>query len=156
MVYTATVTTPANTLVVDPLVTVVTITEGVLYRFEVYFPPGPSGLVGVQLRYHDLQLYPVQREEWFLGDNVTIGFDDLFEVGTPPYTFELRSYNVDTDYDHLVQIRLGLVTREEFMSKSGSFSDIDKLADLLSQINERTREANALSVEEAREVVRGN
>ena len=156
MVYSATITTEAATVEEAPLVTNVKVTKGVLYRFEIYFPPGPSGLVGVQIRYHDQQLYPVQRDEWFIGDNVTIGFDDLYGVDTPPFIFEIRTYNVDTDYDHLVQLRMAIVSQEEYMAKSGAFSDIDKLAQLLVDIEDRTKAANSMSVADAREVVRGD
>jgi len=156
VVYSATITTEAATVEEAPLVTNVKVTKGVLYRFEIYFPPGPSGLVGVQIRYHDQQLYPVQRNEWFIGDNVTIGFDDLYGVDTTPFIFEIRTYNVDTDYDHLVQLRMAIVSQDEYMAKSGAFSDIDKLAQLLIDIEDRTKAANSMSVEDAREVVRGN
>ena len=145
MIYTATPTTVAGTLRSAPLVTTVKMTRGVLYRFEVYFPPGASGLVGVQIRTADFQLYPVQRDQWFIGDNVTIAFDDLFSLDREPFLIDVRTYNEDDTYDHLVQCRMGLVSEAEFMAKSGSFSGIEELKAILQEIEERTASANTVS-----------
>lgn len=156
MVYTSTITTAANTAQASPLKTTVRVTVGMLYQFEVYFPPGPSGLVGVQIRYKNVQLYPVQRDEWFIGDNVTISFEDIYELSAAPFDLDVLSYNLDTEYNHLVQVRIGLQTVEEFAAKTGALGDIEKLTTLLADIESRTAAANAMSVDEARSVVSGS
>jgi len=153
VVYTATVTTVANTSDSSPLVTNIKVTRGVLYRFEVYFPPGPSGLVGVQVRVADHQLYPVQREEWFIGDNVTIAFDDIYEMANENSLLTLRTYNTDTLYDHIVQVRFGLMMLDEFYARYGLALGVERLESTLKNIEDQTKKASTMTVEEALKVI---
>ena len=153
MVYTSTVTTLSNTLENAPLVTPVKCTRGVLFHFEVYFPPGPSGLVGVQLRVADHQIYPIQREEWFIGDNTLIAFDDMYELSNENATIEMRTYNLDTDYSHIVQVRIGIMSLEEFLVRYGLGSSVANLEDTLNTIAEQTAKASKYTIDEALRVI---
>ena len=153
MVYTATITTPANTTLDTPLITAVKAHRGVLYHFEVYFPPGPSGLVGVQIRVGNVQLYPVQREEYFIGDNTTIAFGDLYELKNETGIVAIHTYNVDTDYEHLVQVRMGIMSHDEFFIRYGRSSGESELSDMLAAIADQTADVARMSVEEAFEVI---
>jgi len=149
VIYTSTVTTLSGTEEAAPLRTPMVCTRGVVFRVEVYFPPGSSGLVGVQIRVAEHQLYPVQREEWFIGDNVLIAFDDMYELSNENATFDIRTYNVDTDYDHLVQVRIGIMSHEEFYLRYGVGASVADLQSTLAIIQEQTGSVSPLTTEEA-------
>jgi len=78
MIFVRSVTVPKSTVAGTPLITTWPLVNGLFYKLELFFPPGPSGLVGVSLHSASHQIYPADTDEWFLGDNVTISFEDEF------------------------------------------------------------------------------
>lgn len=149
MVYSASITTVSGTSESDPLITDIKAVRGILYKFDVYFPPGPSGLVGVQFRVADHQIYPVQRDQWFLGDNLTISFEDVYELSNPNAIVSVRTYNADDTYDHLVQVRFGLMMHDEFFARYGLALGVERLEETLKTIEEQTRRTSKLTIEQA-------
>lgn len=127
MVFAETVTVPKATLSSAPVKRTVKLTKGLVYQFEIYFPPGPSGLVGVRVREKDTQLYPVERTEWFVGDRVSLSYTDTYYVFEPPYEWEISVYNIDDTYEHTIQVRIGLMTEEEYMARYAPLAGIESL-----------------------------
>jgi hypothetical protein len=93
------------------------IDKGFVYRVEVEFPPGPSGLSGVQIHDGGYQVWPTTPGQWFVSDAHIIGFDDSYLKAVEPWIFEIRGYNTDTLFNHSVFIRIGLVSAEVFMAR---------------------------------------
>lgn len=116
MIFNSIIDTPANTTKNDPLRTDLKCVEGLIYQVEFYFPPGSSGLLGIQIRNQNVSLYPRNRESWFIGDNLRISFPDLYELRLTNNILEIFTYNTDTDYDHQIQVSIGIVAHEEFIS----------------------------------------
>jgi hypothetical protein len=88
-----------------------------IYRFELSFPPGSSGLVGVRVLDHTTQLYPYDTGEWFTGDDELIAFDESHLIEIEPFELVILSYNADEKYSHAVQLRLGFVTRDVYIAR---------------------------------------
>jgi len=117
MVFNSRITTPANTAELTPLRTTLKCTQGLIYQVDVFFPPGSSGLMGVQIRNQNVSLYPRNRDEWFIGDNNFLSFPDVFELFIDSNIIEIFTYNVDTDYEHLVQISIGILSKEQYIAR---------------------------------------
>jgi len=115
MIFSAQITTPINTTELQPLRTDLKCASGLIYQLDVVFPPGSSGLMGVQIRNQNVSLYPRNREGWFIGDNYTLSFPDLFELFVDSNIIEIYTYNTDTDYEHLVSVSIGIVARDDYI-----------------------------------------
>ena len=110
MIYTKTVTEPFGGSAVSPSQYRMIITEGLIYKFELYFPPGSSGLLYVAVEDGGHRIYPSEPGEWFFGDNVLISFDDRSFISSDPHALFIYSYNLDEAFDHKYQIRIGQVS----------------------------------------------
>ncbi len=117
MVYTKTVTTPANTTEANKVRTQLKVVRGLIYRFELYIPPGASGLVHTYLMDSSTPLYPSTPGETFFGDGITISFEDLYEVNSEIRLLDIWAYNLDDTYDHMIQVRLGMVSKDEYIAR---------------------------------------
>ncbi len=132
MILQSTILTPANTTKANPKKTVLELMQGVIYKVEVFFPPGSSGLMGVRVFDSASQLYPFTSNEWFTGDNNRIEYADTYRKNNPPFVFPIHTYNLDTDYDHACIVRIGIATSGEEIS---SVTPITWVAKLLEAIN---------------------
>ena len=117
MIYTANITTVKNTAKTSLKKTTIRVTKGLVYKVEFYFPAGSSGLMGLAVFDGLYQAWPSSVGEFFLGDDLTIPFDDLYLKESAPFEFQCYTYNTDDTYDHLVTVRIGLVSSEVFMAR---------------------------------------
>lgn len=117
MIYTANITTPANTSRTSLKKTAIRVTKGLVYKVDFYFPPGSAGLMGVAVFDGLYQVWPSSVGEFFVSDDETIRFDDMFFKESAPYEFQCYTYNEDDTYEHLVAIRIGLVSSEVFLAR---------------------------------------
>lgn len=97
--------------------TVLKVTKGLVYKVEFYFPSGSAGLMGVAVFDGLFQCWPSSVGEFFHSDNETIGFDDMYLKESAPYQFDIYTYNDDDTYDHVVDVRIGLVSKEVFLAR---------------------------------------
>jgi len=97
--------------------TVLSVTKGLVYKVEFNFPPGPGGLVGVAVFDGLYQVWPSSVGEFFVSDDETISFDDMYIKEAAPYQFDIYTYNDDEANDHTVRVRIGLVSNEVFMER---------------------------------------
>jgi len=117
MIYTANITTPANTAKTALKKTIVHVTKGLVYKVEFYFPSGSAGLMGLAVFDGLFQVWPSTVGEFFISDDETISFDDLFLKDAAPFELQCYTYNEDVTYDHLVGVRIGLVSNEVFLAR---------------------------------------
>ena len=117
MIYQATITTPANTPESNKLKTILKVTKGLVYRVEVYIPPGASGLHHITVNDGNFQMIPTSIGESLTGDNILIAFDEVYLKLTEPFEFQIYTWNDDDTFDHTVIIRVGMVSKEIFMAR---------------------------------------
>ncbi len=115
MIYQKTVTTPANTLSTNPLISIFPITRGLIYRIRIYAPHGAMGLHYVQIWDGNFQLWPTTPGEAFRGDGYDTEFEDLYLKLVEPYFLKVKTWNLDDTYEHIVWINVGIVSEESFM-----------------------------------------
>lgn len=113
----------------------VSITKGLVYKVEFDFPPGSAGLLGCAIFDGSYQVWPSSLGNWFTGDDVVISFDDVYLKESAPYNFTIVTYNEDDTYDHLINIRIGLVSKKIFMGRFLPSIAYEDFAALLAQVN---------------------
>lgn len=114
---------PAGTPISSPLVFTLPFREGYPTFIEFMFPPGPSGLVGVQLRHSGRRVIPKDLGTYLVADNDTLRYElDGFPYN-PNYT--IQAYN-EGAYDHTIQVRLGFneIGRESISRASGTLAPL--------------------------------
>lgn len=116
MVFSQQVDTPANTSESNPLITAIKLFTGIIYHIDVYFPPGPSGLLGVQLQVGGHQVFPYNRGAWVIGDDVLFAYDDLMSFDISTEQLDIYTYNSDTVYSHKCLVNIGIVTEQQFIN----------------------------------------
>lgn len=150
MIYGGTILTPKNTLQIAPLNTVFSVQAGIIYVVKVYFPPGSSGLLHMQIFDASYQAFPTTLGQSFSGDNIDFSFDETYDKSNPPSNLIVRTWNTDTDYDHELSVYIGQVSKDEYIQRfvgSTAVADILKgmtQEELTKGINRRTRIAELL------------
>lgn len=112
MVYSFNITTPKNTLLSNPLISPKKMVPGLITKFEVYFPPGSSGLMGVAIMDSNVQIFPVNRTAYFIGDDVLFSYDDRYMFDNANSEIDIYSYNTDTVYTHSALVNVSLLTEK--------------------------------------------
>ena len=137
MIYTASITTDAGTAEGAKEDVTLQITSGLIWMFEVDFPPGCCGLLHVQIFDGLYQVLPASTGESLHGDNITARFDDLYFKQAAPFELKIRTWNADETWSHAIQVRVGLAASRAEMSRympALSFEDFEKmLADSIAQ-----------------------
>lgn len=136
MIYTKTIIEAAGGSAGNPSLNRMPVTGGLIYRFELYFPPGSSGLLNVAVKDGGAALYPSEPGEWFFGDNTLIAFNDLYIVSSRPTVLNIWCYNLDTDFDHKFQVRIGQVLDPVIMQYYLPSLNQDNLVEQLAAIIE--------------------
>lgn len=117
MIYAKNITTPKKTWSSSLKKTVLKVSKGLVYKVEFYFPGGSAGLMGVAVFDGLYQVWPSTVGEFFIGEDQTIPFDDMYLKETAPFDFQIYTYNEDETYPHMVSVRIGLVSSELFLAR---------------------------------------
>lgn len=117
MIYTANITTLKNRAKTNLKKTLIRVTKGLVFKVEFFFPPGSAGLMGLAVFDGLYQVWPSSVGEFFLSDGETISFEDLYLKESAPFEFQCYTYNIDDTHEHLVGVRIGLVSNEVFMAR---------------------------------------
>lgn len=97
-----TVTVPSGTALSTPQTTSMGMNPGIVERIEILVPPGPSGLVGFQVRHSGDTVIPHDSTKWIISDNERI---DWRVEGYPEgNAWAFRAYNTDV-YNHTFYLR---------------------------------------------------
>ncbi len=131
MIYVANITTAKNTAKNALKRTNITVTKGLVYKVEFFFPPGSAGLMGVAVFDGLYQVWPSSVGEFFIGEDQVISFDDMYLTESAPYQFQFYTYNLDDTHSHMVSVRIGLVSKDVFLARFMPTKSADFLSELL-------------------------
>lgn len=137
MIYSAHITTPKNTAATAPKRSRLYVTNGLVYRVEFYFPYGSAGLMGVGIYDGLFSVWPSTVGEWLLADGVLISFDDLYLKEAAPFQFDILTYNTDDTYDHIVDVRLGMVSKRVYQARYMPTISWEYFVDMLATLQAR-------------------
>ena len=130
MIYCVSITTLKGGSEAQAVETKLVVTSGLLFVFEVDFPAGCCGLAHLQMFDGLYQVFPASPGESFHGDNITLKFDDLYFKQNPPFEFTVKTWNEDENWDHTLQVRVGMAMGRAEMSRympALSFEDFEAL-----------------------------
>ena len=122
------ITTSTNT----EKTTTVTIKGHAVTRVAIRFPPGPEGLLWVQVYYGIKQLWPHNSGEWFRGDDELIDWEEYWELPESPCNLQIKTMNMDDTYSHEVLIRITTMTRAQMLADRIAQAIKSAIAGLLS------------------------
>lgn len=101
----------------DKRVVMLPVAKGLVYRVEIEFPPGCSGLLSVKIFDGGYQVWPSNLDGVFRSDGYTIAFDDSYLKTAAPFEFRIETVNVDDTWEHTINVRVGMASSEAFMSR---------------------------------------
>jgi len=110
MIYTASITTSANTSEANAKQTKIKITNGVITQVIIIFPAGCVGLVNVQFFMGGHQFVPSTEGQVLKGNDILITSPEFLEINDAPRIITIKTWNDDDTYDHTVEI---LITQLE-------------------------------------------
>jgi hypothetical protein len=99
---------PKNTPQLTVVTTEIKLTKGTIDYISLFFPFGCAGLVGIQLWQYGYQLFPTNRDSYYLGDNVLIPFSTIVDISEEPFNLYVKGYNLDDLYNHTVYININM------------------------------------------------
>lgn len=117
MVYSATITSTANKAESEKTRTTIKITKGLVYSWEIYFPPGSQGLLHVRLLDGSYCLLPSTPSESFAGDSMLFHYDDLYLKQAEPFEFFIDHWNEDEQYEHQFYVHIGMVSKDVYKAR---------------------------------------
>ena len=144
MIYSKYVSTPITDYFTTPKRTVLKVTRGLVYKVEVDFPPGPTGLLKVRIYDGGHQVWPSTPGEFFVTDGYCISFDDTLLKLIAPFQFDIYTWNEDTKHAHGVAIRIGMVSSDLYMARflpTFGYKELRKVIAEETALQEKEREA---------------
>jgi hypothetical protein len=148
MIYQASITTLKNTASTSPKETILKVTKGLVYKIEVFYPLGSSGLLGCSVWDGSFQVWPTTLGTWFIGDGNIIAFDEVYLKEEEPFEFRIYTYNEDDTYNHYLSVRLGLVSKEIFMARFLPHLSYKYMMDVINQLAQQQAEQQQQQAEE--------
>lgn len=109
MIYVFNISTPANTAENAKQETELKIAYGVISHVDIQFPPGPVGLLHLQVRDALFQLWPINPDADFASNNVNISFREFIPVLTEPFLLKASTWNEDDTHSHRVILRVNIL-----------------------------------------------
>jgi hypothetical protein len=108
MNYAVEISTPMNTPQSLAVKTDLRLTEGFLRGGWIYFPPGPAGLLHVQLFREAIQIVPANRGGSLNLADVLAPIDLHLHLKYPPFLITVFTWNLSSLYDHVLTVYLNL------------------------------------------------
>lgn len=117
MVYSSTITSTLGKTESTKTRTSLKISKGLVYQWELYFPPGSSGLLHVRILDGSYCLLPSTPSESFAGDNVKFTYEDLYLKQSEPFELYIDHWNEDEDYNHKFFVHVGMVSKDVYKAR---------------------------------------
>lgn len=105
MIYSVEFPVPPETPRTNPARIDLQIGAGHILGFNVLFPAGCLGAVGVRLLDRDSQIAPLG-SGWVIDENKSVGWSEDRRLTGPPYLLRAEAFNEAIDYSHSLNIRV--------------------------------------------------
>lgn len=123
MIYRFSISTDASTSESSAKETTLLIERGIIHQLDIFFPPGPSGLLHLQIFQSLHQLFPYNTGASFAAAGVNISFPEFIPIEQAPFTLTAKTWNDDDTNAHVVIIRMGILPRQIVAPSTLSISD---------------------------------
>jgi len=125
------ITVPANTLDDSPVVTELKLSAGIINWVELRFRYGPSFMVKVKIFQGGHQVWPTNQEGAFSDDGRPIAFSENFELDAGQNVLTVVCTSPGTKYDHVINLRLGILPPEVVQPFSGVSGMLNKFLNFM-------------------------
>lgn len=117
MVYTSTITSTKGKAESTKTRSIIKVTKGLVYSWEIYLPPGSGGLLHIRILDGSFNLLPTTPSESFAGNNVRFQYDDLYLKQTEPFVFNIDHWNEDDSFNHIFYVHIGMVSKDVYKAR---------------------------------------
>lgn len=100
---------PANTLKPSPESHICRLSQGIVSKVSIGFPPGPKGLAHLVICRFESQIWPTNPESDFAWDNHVIEFASEFKLDAWPFTLKLYGWNLDDTFLHTITVGFNIL-----------------------------------------------
>ncbi len=143
MIYTTSISIPANTAITAPVKEILRVTQGVVYQLDMEFPAGCAGLSKLYIKQGSNQVWPSPPDKTFASNDFTISFPETYLLSEPPFQFEIYGYNEDEQWPHTLKVMIGLVSQKIFMARFLPSVQVEIWSEMLAEMEaekERVRQ----------------
>jgi len=98
------ISTPANTLESDPLVSALKLTSGHLSGGFIYFPTGPAGMLHFRAQIGVHQIIPFNTGENYRMNGCVVPFHLEIDILQPPFYVDCITWNDSTTHAHALTV----------------------------------------------------
>lgn len=102
----------------SPKIALKRVTYGTIKRVIISNPAGSVGKSGLQVYFHEFQLFPLNKGAWYSGEKLYVSFEDNYCLYTSPYELKFKGYNESTLYSHAFNINVTIM-REDLSGREG-------------------------------------
>lgn len=106
MIFTAAISTPANTSKDAPVTTAIQIVFGTITNVKVFFPPGVNALAHIKLLYGLVQIFPSNEQADFAGGDVMFDWPEDIDITAEPTQITAVTWNDDDTYPHTITVHI--------------------------------------------------
>lgn len=110
-------TVPANTAESALSESARFITRGEVLTMAMHFPPGSKGLLYAKVLLDRSQLWPIDLNEYWHGDNITFEYAESFKIAKAQSEITLQAYNLDDTYQHEVSLSFSLIPESSLLAR---------------------------------------
>lgn len=93
------------------------VTYGTIKRVIISNPAGSVGTSHLQVYFHEFQIFPLNKGEWYSGEKIKVDFDADYELYTAPYELKFKGLNTGL-YNHAFYINISIM-REDLGREGG-------------------------------------
>ncbi len=109
MLYFFEVSTPANTVEGEAVLTNLPLNRGTISKVAILFPTGSAGLLHARLRRFGRQVFPTSTGESFAGNGTLIEWMESYRLEEEPFGMALETWNLDDTYDHKLFVSIEIM-----------------------------------------------
>ena len=107
-----------------PYVKTKKVTYGMITKVTISNPAGSVGKSHLRIFYHEFQLYPLNKGEWYEGEKLHVSFEDYQPIYIAPFELKFKGWNESTLYPHAFHINM-VFLREEPSDRGGEIPLLD-------------------------------
>ena len=88
------------------------VTHGRIRHVAISNPAGSVGKSHLQIFFHEFQVYPLNKGQWYEGEKIKVDFDDDYPLYSAPYELKFKGYNESSQYAHAFYINVTILREE--------------------------------------------
>lgn len=91
---------PANTTAASPNWQKLSVAQGTIKQWIIFFDPEAADLLHIRVEYHGTSIIPFGGEDWIEGFFTDVPFEDDIRLDVAPYVLDILAYNEDDTFPH--------------------------------------------------------